>query len=123
MPSRASQLFRSDRLSPRAQAVCRGLLISGRIRPLTSGMAPVETIPVPVDGNRVAAEWVLRLEGTGDAFYYVSLDGNHLFKGAVIDEVEELSQGFADAMKKLGAGRRGLEVAAAIPQSALARLV
>jgi hypothetical protein len=122
MSSRPSQLFRSDRLSPRAQAICRGLLISGRIRPLASGMAPVEAIRFPIDGDRTIAERVLRLEGTSDVFYYVSLSGEHLFRGASADDVDELAGGFVDAMEKLGVGRKGLEVVASQPQSSLARV-
>jgi hypothetical protein len=123
MPSRPYQLFRSDRLAPRAQNLCRGLLKSGRIRPLNQGSAPVETIPVPADGGRMVAERVLRLEGTQGAFYYVSVSGEHLFRGASVDDVDELSATFADAMARLGVvDRRPVENSPRAPQSALARV-
>jgi hypothetical protein len=46
---------------------------------------------------------MLRLECHGGGFYWISLDGGRLLRGAAVWEAEELQPKFIDAME--GAGR------------------
>lgn len=89
MASRPEQLFKSDRLSPRAQAIARGLLISGRILPPGRGRASID-------------RGMLRLDGDGARnIYWLACDGSSLSRGEVGD-IDELQPGFVDMLARIG---------------------
>jgi len=96
-----SELFSSVRLSSRARAIAKDLVLSGRVWPLTQGRPPLE-------GG------FLRLDSpSGEALYWLSLSGDRLFNGRDVVEREELQAPFVAKTARLG-GERQQPVPAAV---------
>lgn len=88
--------FQVHGMSSLARAVARGLLKSNRCRPLTTGVAPIE-------GSREGPR--LRLDHPNeDMFFWLSLDGRHLWRGRCASEMVEIQPGFLAVMARLGGG-------------------
>jgi hypothetical protein len=53
---------------------------------------------------RLIGTW-LQLRAKAQNFYWISLDGAFLLRGAAVDRAEQLQPSFADAMARAGAAR------------------
>ena len=78
---------RDPAISPRARAIAEGLIRTGR-----------------AGKHGVYDHGMLRLECLAGGFYWISLDGSRVLRGAKLFDAEELQPKFADAIERAGRG-------------------